>query len=511
MAYFNTIDYVLFFVMVAVVLFAGFMAYFWRKPKTMSDMNEWGLGGSKFGTIVIWFLLGGDLYTAYTLIAVPGVASDSGALAMFAITYGIMIYPIVYATMPRLYSVSRKRGYITSSDFVKDRFNSRMLAMLIGLTGVVAELPYIALQIVSIKAVLTVMSLPVTYTLIIAYVLVGLFTFLSGLRGPALTAILKDAIIWVVVLTVIIYVPYRLGGFGNIFHQASILFGTKTVANPHPNANAPLFESPTLALGYTTLALGSALALFLYPHGVTGTLASKDVKTIKRNSSLLPLYNVLLLIVAVMGIAAVVANNGVFSSANSSFAIPDLIKDMFPSLFTSFAYAAIVIGSVVPASIMAIASANLLTRNVYLEYINPKASSRTQAWLSRVLVLVVIIASIAFSIVPAASANIVYLQTFGGAFILQTLPAVYIALYTRRFNKWSIGLGWIVGLSTTLYLLFSLNFAGSLYKTFDYMYVGIAALLLNLLTVFVVHFIFRLLGKEKDEGIIENSELVPDY
>lgn len=219
----------------------------------------------------------------------------------------------------------------------------------------------------------------------------------------------------------------------------------------------------------------------------------------------------LLLIVAVMGIAAVVANNGVFSSANSSFAIPDLIKDMFPSLFTSFAYAAIVIGSVVPASIMAIASANLLTRNVYLEYINPKASSRTQAWLSRVLVLVVIIASIAFSIVPAASANIVYLQTFGGAFILQTLPAVYIALYTRRFNKWSIGLGWIVGLSTTLYLLFSLNFAGSLYKTFDYMYVGIAALLLNLLTVFVVQFIFRLLGKEKDEGIIENSELVPDY
>ncbi len=504
---FNDLDYALFFAIVLVALFVGFIAYLWRKPKTMEDIQEWGLGGRRFGTVVVWFLLGGDLYTAYTLIAVPGLASSSGALAMFAITYGIMIYPIVYATMPRLYNVSKKRGYITSSDYVKDRFDSRLLAMLIGLTGVAAELPYIALQIVSISYVLRAMFLPATITLIFAFALVAIFTFVSGLRGPALTAILKDAIIWVAVIAIVIYIPYKLGGFQPIFADASKYF-----AASGSSSSTPLFESPTLGLGYTTLALGSALALFLYPHGVTGTLGSKDTKTIKRNASLLPLYNILLLMVAVLGIAAVVVHNGVFSPSTSSFAIPYLIRDEFPTLFTSFAYAAIVVGSVVPASIMAIASANLLTRNVYLEYINPNASSKTQSWLSRILVLVVIAASLAFSLIKVASGDIVFLQTLGGAIVLQTLPAIYISLYTRKMSKYTVGLGWLAGISAVIYGQYIINFSGKAFMTgaYDFIYVGIFGLLVNLLVILIIHGISLGLGKVKDEGLIDNQEFVID-
>ncbi|MGP6239538.1 sodium:solute symporter family protein [Cuniculiplasma sp. SKW4] len=505
---FNDLDYALFFAVVIIALFIGFIAYLWRKPKTMEDIQEWGLGGRRFGTVVIWFLLGGDLYTAYTLIAVPGLAASSGALAMFAITYGIMIYPIVYATMPRLYNVSKKRGYITSSDYVKDRFDSRLLAMLIGLTGVVAELPYIALQIVSISFVLRAMFLPATITLIFAFALVAIFTFVSGLRGPALTAILKDAIIWIAVIAIVIYIPYKLGGFQPIFADASKYFAE----SPNASASTPLFESSTLGLGYTTLALGSALALFLYPHGVTGTLGSKDTKTIKRNASLLPLYNILLLMVAILGIAAVVVNNGVFSASNSSFAIPDLIKAEFPTLFTSFAYAAIVVGSVVPASIMAIASANLLTRNVYLEYINPNASSKTQSWLSRVLVLVVIAASLAFSLIKVASGDIVFLQTLGGAIVLQTLPAIYISLYTRKMSKYSVGLGWLAGIIAIIYGQYLINFSGKAFMPalYDFMYVGIFGLLVNILVILIIHGISMAMGKVKDEGIIDNQEFLMD-
>ncbi len=503
---FSDLDYGVFFAVVIIALFVGFIAYLWRKPKTMEDIQEWGLGGRRFGTVVVWFLLGGDLYTAYTLIAVPGLAASSGALAMFAITYGIMIYPIVYATMPRLYNVAKKRGYITSSDYVKDRFNSRLLAMLIGLTGVVAELPYIALQIVSISYVLRAMYLPATITLIFAFALVAIFTFVSGLRGPALTAILKDAIIWVAVIAIVIYIPYKLGGFQPIFADASKYFSTPS------SSTTPLFVSPTLGLGYTTLALGSALALFLYPHGVTGTLGSKDTKTIKRNASLLPLYNVLLLMVAILGIAAVVVHNGVFSASTSSFAIPYLIRDEFPSLFTSFAYAAIVVGSVVPASIMAIASANLLTRNVYVEYINPNASSKTQSWLSRILVLFVIGASLAFSLIKVASGDIVFLQTLGGAIVLQTLPAIYISLYTRKMSKYSVGLGWLAGIIAIIYGQYLISFSGKAFmpSLYDFMYVGIFGLLVNLLVILVIHGVSMAMGKVKDEGIIDNQEFLID-
>ena len=164
-------------------------------------------------------------------------------------------------------------------------------------------------------------------------------------------------------------------------------------------------------------------------------------------------------------------------------ALPLLVLHIFPASFTAFAFAAVVVGSIVPASIMALASANLLTRNVYLEYINPNASDRAQTNLSRVLVIVVIIGALAFSLVPAASGEIVYLQTIGGAFIMQTLPAVYLALFTRKLNKYPVAAGWLVGLTTTIVMLAELDFKSSLYKDFHFVYIGVFALLLNLIVV----------------------------
>ncbi len=498
---FTDLDIALFFIIIFVVLSVGYLAYFWRKPESMDSHEEWSVGGRRFGTVVMWFLLGGDVYTAYTLIAVPGLAASAtgASFAMFAIAYGVMIYPIVYGTMPRLWNVSKRRGYITAADFVKDRFSSRFLALMIALTGVLAEMPYIALQITGIKYVLATLSLPITLSLIIAFLLVAGFTFVSGLRGPALTAIVKDAIIWVAIIVIIIYIPIKMGGFGTIFSHASAI-SPNLVAIP-----------PVLDIGYTSLALGSALALFLYPHAITGTLGAKDSKTIRRNASILPLYNVLLMFVALVGIMAVVYFNGFAGPTNplfkiSSEAFPLIVLKTFPSTFTAFAFAAVVVGSIVPASIMALASANLLTRNLYLEYINPKASEKSQTHLSRVLVIVVIIGALAFSLVPAASEEIIYLQTIGGAIIMQTLPAVYFALFTRKLNKYPVGAGWAVGLTATIVMLVQLNFTSSLYKNLNFIYVGIFALILNLVVVAIGTLIMKLMNKVKDEGIIDNSE-----
>ncbi len=493
---FTDLDLALFFAIIIIVLSTGFLAYFWRKPKSMEENGEWALGGRRFGTVVMWFLLGGDLYTAYTLIAVPGAAATAGigggAFAMFAITYGVMIYPIVYGTMPKLWNVSKRRGYITAADYVRDRFSSRFLALLIALTGVLAELPYIALQITGIKYVLATLSLPITVSLIIAFLLVAGFTFISGLRGPALTAVIKDAIIWAAVIAIIIYIPIRLGGYGSIFLKAGAI---------SPNL---LAIDPAIDVGYSTLALGSALALFLYPHAITGTLGSKDAKTIRRNASLLPLYNILLMFVALVGIMAVVYFNGY--PAVSSEAFPLVVLHMFPASFTAFAFAAVVVGSIVPAAIMALASANLLTRNVYLEYINKNASEKSQTNLSRVLVIVVIIGALIFSLVPAASGEIVYLQTMGGAFILQTLPAVYLTLFTRKLNKYPVGAGWLVGLSSALIMLYHLDFKSSLFKNLDFIYIGIFSLILNLLVVGIGMAVMKAMKKVKEEGTIEDSE-----
>ena len=149
-------------VFVALFLFVtwlGFVAARWRKAD-LNLLHEWGLGGRRFGTVVTWFLLGGDLYTAYTFIAVPALVFGKGAMGFFAVPYTILIYPILYIVFPRLWAIAHERGHVTAADYVRDRFGSRMLALAFALTGIVATMPYIALQLVGMEVVIGALGFP---------------------------------------------------------------------------------------------------------------------------------------------------------------------------------------------------------------------------------------------------------------------------------------------------------------------------------------------------------------
>ena len=144
-----------FFGLVTVI---GFFAARWRAAD-LGHLDEWGLGGRRFGTIVSWFLLGGDFYTAYTVIAVPALVWGVGAAGFFALPYTILVYPIVYLLMPRLWAVARRNGYVTAADFVHGRYGNRWLAFAVALTGILATMPYIALQLVGMQVVLAALGL----------------------------------------------------------------------------------------------------------------------------------------------------------------------------------------------------------------------------------------------------------------------------------------------------------------------------------------------------------------
>jgi len=168
----------------------GFLAARWRRATSLASLDEWGLGGRKFGTWVTWFLLGGDLYTAYTFVAVPALMFASGAIGFFAVPYTIIVYPLVFIFLPRLWSVSHRRGYVTPADFVRGRFDSRALALAVALTGILATMPYIALQLVGIQAVFEVMGLggsgnviAADAPLFLAFAVLAAYTYSSGLRA----------------------------------------------------------------------------------------------------------------------------------------------------------------------------------------------------------------------------------------------------------------------------------------------------------------------------------------
>src|SRR3954462_2057146 len=173
-----------FVVLFAAVTVLGFVAARWRRA-SLDHLDEWGLAGRRFGPVVTWFLLGGDLYTAYTFIAVPALVFGAGALGFFAVPYTIVVYPMVLLAAPRLWSVAHKHGYVTPADFVRGRHGSATLALAVALTGIVATMPYIALQLVGIEAVLKTMGVTGEWPLVIAFGVLAAYTYSSGLRAPA--------------------------------------------------------------------------------------------------------------------------------------------------------------------------------------------------------------------------------------------------------------------------------------------------------------------------------------
>ena len=446
------------------VTWLGFVAAHWRKGD-LTLLHEWGLGGRRFGTFVTWFLLGGDLYTAYTFVAVPALMYGAGALGFFAVPYTIMIYPLLYLVFPRLWSVAHRHGYVTSSDFVRGRFGNRWLALAIAVTGVVATMPYIALQLVGMEVVIGAHGRRDRRS-------VRGFAAHHRLRHPCRLYLHERT--------------SRAGddcgreGSADLHHRdrggdrgAAATRGYGRVFSAVPAAKLLLATPGANTWGsysaYATLALGSALALFLYPHSLTGILSSSSARVIRRNAAILPAYSLLLGFLALLGFMALALGladmpqfaDG-FKRYGNNFAVPALFLAAFPDWFVGVAFAAIAIGALVPAAIMSIACANIFTRNIYREFLRPAATDAEESQVAKIVSLVVKAGALIFIIfVPVPYA--IQFQLLGGILMIQAVPAVVLGLYTRALNGWALLVGWAMGTGLGCWMAFELDLKSPVY------------------------------------------------
>jgi len=498
---------IVFVLLFAFITWLGFAAARWRQGD-LDLLHEWGLGGRRFGTIITWFLIGGDVYTAYTFIAVPALAFGAGAIAFFAVPYAILIYPILFLVFPRLWHVCHKHHYITAADFVHGRFGNRWLALAIAITGIVATMPYIALQLVGLQVVIGGMGIMGTgyasdIPLLIAFVILAAFTYSSGLRAPASIAIVKDLLIYITAFVAVIVIPIQFGGLGNIFAKvppAKVLLAV-------PGANT------TGSYGvYATLVLGSALALFLYPHSVTGILSASSGRAIRRNGALLPAYTFMLGLLALMGFFAIAAGVSTlpefaagFKQFGNSFAVPALFLHSFPSWFVGVAFAAVGIGALVPAAIMSIAAANLYTRNIHRAFINANPTDRQESQIAKWVSLIVKFGALVF-IVFVPSQFAIYLQLLGGVWIIQTLPAVMLGVFTRWFNDWALLVGWAVGTAAGTAMAVSTNYSPAYPLAFGGMtfpgYTALYTVFLNLIVAIILTPVFNAMGAKRVDATV---------
>jgi solute:Na+ symporter, SSS family len=518
--------FVFLFLLVTVL---GFAAARWRRAKELNSLDEWGLGGRGFGTFIAWFLIGGDIYTAYTFIAVPATLYAGSAVGFFAVPYTIVVYPIIFLFLPRLWSVSHRHGYVTPADFVEGRYDSRPLATAVALTGILATMPYIALQLVGMQVVLQVMGIGndddnwfvKDLPLFIAFAVLAAYTYSSGLRAPALIAFVKDSLIYIVIIVAVIYIPHQIGGWGHIFDVVGKSFGDFNGENGDAIAAgqaAPKATMPPDAVhhAYWTLALGSALALFMYPHSITGVLSTRNRSVIRRNASMLPAYSFLLGLLALLGFVAIAAGVKV---TNPQQAVPQLFENEFPPWFAGVAYAAIVIGALVPAAIMSIAAANLWTRNIYRAFINRDATHAQEAKQAKIVSLLVKFGALVF-VLALSKDFAINLQLLGGVWILQTLPAIVGGLYTRWFHRWALFAGWAAGMGWGTWLAYGVksptqdHFGGPLvnlpWSDTTKVYIAILAFALNVIVAVVLTPILRAAGVSAGTDRTKPSDYTAD-
>ena len=484
--------------MTAVVVL-GFGAARWRRPADPHTLEEWGVGGRAFGNWAIWFLIGGSMYSAYTFVAVPALTYGAGAIGFFAVPFAIITTPLTFVFTTRAWSVSRRHGFVTHSEFAAARFGSPGLGALVALIGILATMPYVAVQLLSLQAVLRTVGFGGEWPLLAAVTVVSVCTFRSGLRAPALLSVVKDVLMaWMLLTAVLVVAMY--GGWDRTFRIA----GEHFAATGSP-ADGLLLPA-TGHLGFLTLVIGSALAVFVYPHALVAMLAAKDRATVRRNAAALPVYCIALALMAMLGFFAL--SRGVTPvGGDLNTVVPRLIHEYFPSWSAGVAYAALSVAALIPAAVMSIAAANAFTRSIYRPYLRPDASPATEARVSRWVSLIVKFgaAALILAVDPTFSVD---LQLIGGVLILQAVPAAFLGLVTGWFHRAGLVAGLLAGLAVSVAMLYDIprtdaagrvvaeHFGGASWPLGDgtTVYVGVVALLVNLVVTVLATLVLRAAG-----------------
>ncbi|MGI5424922.1 sodium:solute symporter family protein [Streptomyces sp. CA-179760] len=447
-----------------------------RPVDRLPSLEGWALADRSLGPGWTWLLLGGTIFTAYTFTAVPGLAYGNGAPAFFAVPYTVIVCPLAFVLLSRLWSVARRHGYVTAADFVRGRYGSPPLALVVALTGILATMPYLALQLIGIRAVLTaggVQPRGVVGDLVLVALFAGLAvaTYRHGLRAPTVISALKAVAVFVSLTAVTWLVLERFGGPGPVFDGAAARLG-----------DPALLLSPAQQPAYATLALGSALALLMYPHVLTAGFAADGPRTLRKVSVALPAWTGLLALFGFLGFAALAAGVRAPRGAAEA-AVPMLVDRLMPAPLAGLVFAAIAVGALVPAAVMSIAAATSFVRNVYVEYVQPTATPKRQVRIAKAVSITAKAGAVAF-VFGLRDQDAINLQLLGGVWILQIFPAVAVGLFTGRLHPRALLAGWAVGMASGTYLVVREGFssivplgtgAGPLE-----VYAGLAALLLNL-------------------------------
>lgn len=439
--------------------------------KLKMNLENWTVGGRRFGVVIIWLLMAGEIYTTFTFLGASGWAYSKGAPAFYILVYGALAYTLSFFILPELWKIGKKYGLHTQPDYFIKRYDSRLLGVLVALIGVFSIIPYLQLQLAGLGLIVEVASngtIRSAYAIGIAFILTCAFVFTSGIRGAAWVAIIKDVLMIAAVFIVGFGVPsIYFGGVGKMF---DILIEKMPEHLTFPGATTQMDS-----LWVMTTILLTALGFYMWPHVFGSAFSAKSAKVIKRNAIIMPFYQIPILLIFMVGFTALLVLPRL---ENGDMAFLYLVNKTYPSWFMGFVGAAGAVTAMVPAAILVLFASTLISKNVYQTGINPHASEDTVMRLSRFMVLVIMTFSLLFAIfLPNELVNLLILGYDG---VCQFFPGVVLGLFWKRVTKQGVLAGILVGTGFVVFLILSRN------DPFLGMNAGFVGLLINMMVTIAV-------------------------
>src|SRR3954453_19141788 len=388
-----------------------------RRGRDM-DLEQWTAGGRGFGAIFVFLLMAGEIYSTFTFLGGAGLVYGSGGAAYYILGYGTLAYILSYWLLPAVWRYCTPRKLLSQADFFVSKFDSRTLGVIVSVVAVAAMIPYLALQLKGLGIIVSATSggsVSSTAAVWIGAFVLSTYVVASGIHGSAWTAAIKDVVTLSVGVFLGLYLPiHYFGSVGAMFHQVE--------------ASKPGFAALTgdqlTPVWFSSTVLLTALGFYMWPHTFGSALTARDEDVFRRNAIFMPLYQLLIAFVLIVGFVAVLKLPGLAEDQTDA-ALLGISQRAFPDWFVGLIGSAGMLCALVPGSMLLITSSTIVARNIY-RGLNPQVSDATVTGLTKLLVPVIALGAVAF--VFAGGQTIVTLLLLGYALVTQLFPALLLSL-----------------------------------------------------------------------------------
>lgn len=391
-----------------------------RRGKDM-NLAQWAVGGRAFGAVLMFLLLAGEIYTTFTFLGASGWAYGRGAPAFYILCYGALAYITSYWIAPQVWRYARNHDLVSQPDFFVHKYRSRLFGTLVAIVGVIAMIPYLVLQLKGLGIIVSEASYgAVSSTAAIWLGVIGVvaYVMVSGIHASAWTAVVKDILILGVAVFLGLYLPTVLhGGFGPMFDRIEAAQpGFLTL--PAAGQSASWFAS--------TVVL-TALGFYMWPHTFGSIYSAKSADTFRKNAIVMPLYQLVMLFIFFVGFAALLTVPGL-TGTDADLALLRVSVRTFDPWLVGVIGAAGVLTALVPGSMILMAAATVLAKNVV--YGGVGADDPRIGRLAKGLVPVV--AAVALWFTFQGGNSIVALLLMGYSLVTQLFPSLICSLLPRN-------------------------------------------------------------------------------